>query len=442
MNNTDEFVNIMVNNREKLVDHISKEYSYNYLKSIFENIHAKKYTESFFSPADKYLYRLMTGNFNNSRYTMSSIDWLPSEELINGILLIAKQLKINYIDEIYAGHGILSSLLSLKTKSEDNITITAADSVECKNLCKKLNFMPIANRSPRDYQYYPQLNEKIPQMVISTFYPSDNYSIEQHKVFIDEIMETIISNHHQLIIIILPHSYNDLDEPLHNLVYDEKYSIFTQYIKAVDKYYEIHEFTKKYVPSNMIAHFIINKNLVTENNIQIANLLENVTIPANVNYFCKHIHFMKRIYDRYNSKLVKNIYNSYDHLKPFKFNSQFIRIYEISIQTEISNSIYIDWIYTIDEFLFWNKCIKMNLYFIFDHRIDFYSFYTQSIGIDNSEFRRNFNFPFWIKDIKKMYAYIYLNVIKKPEDWRSNRNSFNTIFDKINKQNCITLFGK
>ncbi len=119
MNPTNDFVSTLINNREKLVEKLAQNYSYQYLYEIFKEINNERNETIKIIPNDKKLYRILTGQFDASRYDKSSIDWIPSEEIIDGIMSIVKHYDIKHVEEIYSGLGLLSALLLKKKK--DNI---------------------------------------------------------------------------------------------------------------------------------------------------------------------------------------------------------------------------------------------------------------------------------------------------------------------------------
>ena len=138
MNATNDFISLLINNKEKIVDKLQQNYSYDYLIKIFSEINSERDNTIKILPPNKKLYRILTGQYNASRYDNSSIDWLPSSELVDGIISLAKHYNINHIEEIYTGMGILSALLANK---QSKINITAADTFENKNTCNKLNLI-------------------------------------------------------------------------------------------------------------------------------------------------------------------------------------------------------------------------------------------------------------------------------------------------------------
>ena len=437
MNSTNELISILINDRERIINKLIQDYSYDYLLKIFTEINLEKDKHIKIIPDDKRLYRILTGMFEGSKYNNSSIDWIPSEELVDGIISLAKYFNIKHIEEIYTGMGILSALLIFKNKE---ITITTADTFQNINTCNKLGLVSVAKRAVDDYQYYKQLNEQIPQMIISTYYPSNDFSMDKN--FIEEISNLINSDNHKIIIIILPFTFTALNDYFYFIAVNSQYSFYTYHIKALDKHFYIYDLLKKYYKSPMVAHLLIKNDPFIEHE-QITSIFGNAIIPSiEIDKKCNLAKILQYFYDKFPPKLIKYIYKSYDFTKPFVSHNKINEI--MKYYNKLKDAKHIPkYIFEIDEFLFWAKCVELNLFFIFENRYQFYDFYTQAISIKFSETRRNIgNFPQWISDLKTMYKYIYLETIKVPSNWKKNKHFFNKIFNDINDKNKKLIYDK
>ncbi len=434
MNLTNDFVSTLINNREKIVDKLEQNYSYDHLINIFSEINSEKDMTIKILPMEKILYRIMTGQFDASRYSRSSIDWIPSEELVEAIILIAKKYDIKHIEELYSGLGLLSALLA---KKESEIIITAADTFNNSNTCDKLNLYPIAKRNATDYKYYPLLNESYPDMVISTYFPDTSSNSEN--IFFSEISKLIYDMNHKIIMIILPNTFTMFYELLYYASMSDMYDIQTHHIKAVSKYHYVTDLLKKYYKSSMIAHILIRSDVLSINIEKTNSLLSQAIIPTkNIDTQCSLKKILQCCYDSLSPKFVKNIYRTFDH---HGANNEKITVLTdclISIK-KINTPQYI---YDMDELLFWIELVRQGLYFLFDRREDFFNFYTITKSMESSEIRRNNNFPYWIKTIDKIYAYLYLGIVSSKQEWRKNLYIFNSEFNKINIENKNMLVKK
>jgi hypothetical protein len=443
MNETNDFISTLINNRERIVDKLSQKYSYEYLLKIFSEINSEKDTHIKILPSDKRLYRILSGTFKASRYNNSSIDWIPSEELVDGILKLANYFNIEHIEEIYTDMGILSALLSTKTKK---ITITTADAFQNIKTCNKLGLVPIAKRTMSDYLYYKQLNERYPQMIISSYYPQNiltNIEENQNNIFVEEISNLISSNNHDIILILLPHTFTNFNDFFYHLTLNSQYVFNTFHVKALDKYFYIHDLVKEYYKSPMIAHLLIKKNLMMNCDKPIESIFEPAIISSKlIDTYCSFVKLLHLFYEKLSPKLIKYTYRNYNFDKPFMSNTKLREMAEY--YAILGNIINIpQYIYQTDEFLFWAKCVTKNLFFIFDDRLQFYDFYTQTISIKLSEIRRNLgNFPVWVSNLATIYMYIYMEIIKTPSNWKNSKKYFHKVFDEINAKNKKILYGK
>ena len=431
MNLTNDFVCTLINNREKIVEKLAQNYSYQYLHKIFTEINTECDQTIKIIPNDKRLYRVLTGQFEASRYNKSSIDWIPSEELVDGIISIIKHFGIKHVEELYTGLGILASLLS---KKDNTIEITAADTFDYIDTCNKFGFMKIAKRSACDYKYYEQIKVPYPDMVISTHYPEIPFLVDT-SVFFEEMIDLINSGNHKIIILILPNTCTIFYNTLYYFVASDKYKLYSYHIKALDKYFFIGDLMKNHYKSTMLAHILVRTD-VSDQLQPMDEIFSSAIIPTPIiDMHCNSLKLLVTFYCTLSPKLVKNIYRNYDVYKIF--NSQ-KKIKELTQNVfQLKNINVSQHIYDIDEFLLWAKCIQKNLFFVFNERLEFYNFYITVISVKNSETRRNIQFPQWIQTLDDMFIYIYLDTIKTTEDneWQASKSKFNSTFFAINNKN-------
>lgn len=437
--NTNDFINILLNNREKIVDNLIPNYSYGHLLKIFQQIDAEREENIEIVPKDRYLYRLMTGEYEGCRYDKSAIDWLPSEELVDGILKLAEHYRITSIEEIDTGMGILSKFLSEKNK---NIKITTADTFENIKTCNKLDLVPIAKRNAYDYRYYSQLNEPFPEMVISTYYPDFSVNeISNDCKYINEISELVKDNNHKIIILLLPYAFLEYHHLFYHITTQTQYTINSYYVKALDKYFSVMNLLKDHYPLGMVAHIFVRKNNGFDDNILLSYIFQNaICNNSSVDTHCKLVQKLIYFYVKVSFKLIKNIYQSYNFIEPNRNNKELSpTLTQLQFLVDVEKIIIPQYIYTMNEFIFWSECYTQNLYFVFENRVLFYQFYTEAIRMKISEIRRQINIPHWIRSRECMLKYIYLQTINYPGNWKNNKNSFDVIFDALNNKNKNAL---
>lgn len=430
-----EFKNVLLFERENIVKQLVKNYEYDYLLHLFNELGESKFYS--LVPDNKNIYHFMNGSFEKSKYTKSAISWLPSKELVDGIINLAQCFGIESIDEIYTEMGILSSLLMEK---KSKIKITTADTYENINTCEKLNLVPVAKRGAEDYLYYDKIGEKHPEMIISTFYPlnsqlSNPFIQNINHSFLKNLISTIKLAHHKIIIMILPQTYSLHYAHLPHFAINNKYHLFSYQIKAIDKFYSVKKLLGAiYQP--MIAHILIRYDLMSDSKYPIEKIFSDAIIPtAYLDTYCPSVKFFVSIYEKLPSKLINNICRIYD------FEDTFMKdeVGRISFyMTKYYNIQFPSYIYNISEFLFWCKSIdEKKIYYLFGNRMDFYHFYSTAINIDHDEMQGKWNFPSWIYTQIDKIIFVYLTIIhpKGCNEWKINRSAFESTIRAINQSN-------
>ncbi|XWV26636.1 putative orfan [Tupanvirus soda lake] len=437
MNATNDFIYTLINNRERIVDKLSQNYKYEYLHKIFSEINNEKDPTIKINPNNKILYRLLSGNYEASRYDKSSIDWIPSEELVDGIITLANHFDIKHIEEIYTGMGILSALLS---KKQNKIQITAADTFDNISTCNKLDIFPIAKRGVSDYKYYHQLKQPYPDMVISTHFFEN--SLEPDLTFVNNVLDLINSCNHKTIILFLPNTCTLLYENFYYLITSGKYKVYTYHVKAFDKYYYLANLMTDYYKSSIMAHILVKNDIAVHDSYLIdSSLIDSIfstaIIPVPIiDTHCIFYKWLVTLYKDVSPKLIKRIIDTFDIQKQLHNHTEIKNVIQNFISIKPYNIP--EYIYDIDEFLFWSLCVIKNLYFVFENRCQFFCFYTTVQSIKNSEIRQNINFPAWVRTLDNMYKYIYLDIVKNNSEanqWKNNRSDFYTTFNTVNEQN-------
>lgn len=432
-----DIIKILINNREKFVDKLFQDYSYETLLNLFAQIDSET--------DDKYLYKLLTGTCSKGIYDKSSIDWIPSVEVVSGIIKLCDYFKIEYIDELYSGMGILSALI-IKEANKDgkNIYITTADTFETLATCNKLGFVPIAKRNASDYIFYTQLLEPYPQMVICTKYYSFSESQQKKLNYLDEISDLVGSQNHNIIIIFTSFT-STCSDLFYHMAVNYNYFYKSYYIKAVDKYYFILQLMKKYYESFMVMHVFIKRDLFISNtnqNIVIDSIFEKAILPCSfINIGYTWAKWLELLYDMSSSKLVKSFYRDYDVAKSTQFNNLNELTSSIAVLKYYNFVRIPEYIFDSKEFFFWVKRIIVGSFYIFTNRNQFYTFYTQAINIDDPEIKKKI--PQWIKSINLKYDYIYLDTIEYSESpsWRTEQNIFNQVIKNIHIANKKVLIS-
>ncbi|XWV25666.1 putative ORFan [Tupanvirus deep ocean] len=430
MNATNDFISTLINNRERIVDKLFQNYGYEYLHKILSEINNENDPTIKIIPNNKILYRILTGNYEASRYDKSSIDWIPTQEIVDSILALADHFNIKYIEEIYTGMGILSGLL---LKKQNKIQVTAADTFDNISTCNKLDIFPIAKRGVSDYKYYNQLNQPYPDMIISTHFVEN--SLKPNFTFVDNILDLISSYNHKIIMLFLPNTCTLFYDNFYYLETTGKYKVYNYHVKAFDKYYYLANLMKDYYKSSILVHILVRGDIIHDSNT-IESLFSPAIIPVSViDKHCVFYKWLVSLYKDVSPKLIKRIIETYDVQKQLHNHTEIKNVIQNFISIKDFNIP--EYIYDIDEFLFWSKCILKNLFFVFENRYQFFCFYTTAQSIKNSEIRQNINFPSWVRTLDNMYIYIYLEIIKNSSNdrWKIYEVDFGLTFLSTNNKN-------
>ena len=414
----DELVNMLTTRRADIVEILKKNYSYSHLIEVFTSIEEDI---SNYELEEKNVYRYLSGTYPGSIYKGSCIDFIPSSELVTGLVEIAKFYKIGHIEEIYAGLGILSALM----KSQTNINITTSDTFTNPSICNQLNLVLIAKRGPSDFKYYEKLNEPYPEMIISSFYPSSHYEKDGCIIdFLNEISDMIQSAHHSIIVILLPYTFVTIYEMLHFVQLKGVYMVDHYYVKAIDKYFSLSKLLKHGI--GMMAHILVKREL--EHSVGL--MLDQAILPPALSW-CDRATLFKIMYDILPAKLIVSFYKQTDFTRPVTRDE--FNILSISEWVNINKIMIPPYIYAIDELFFWISRAKNQHYFVFRNRSEFYTFYVTSKICEKE------NYPAWIITQEMAYIYNYFDVISAPGNWKTNRKMFAELWEAQNKQNKKAL---
>lgn len=464
------FISSLIYNRENFARELFKNYTYDQLLSCFNIINddftvqgSKAISPHFANdnnnqieicPNDKYVYRLLTGKYFNSKYKNSSFNYIPSKELVDGLLSLIKFFKINYIEEIYAGMGLLSSLMKMENK---NLNIIASDTFTDISTCKQLGLFPIVNRNPKDFKYYEILNKEYPQMIISSYYPKTMNKYTDIKLkFVNQIFNLINNKKHKIIILLLPNTMTYIYNYFYQITLEGYYKIFTYHIKAIDKYFYINNLINDKYPSGMLIHIIIETKLLIDYNLtDIKHILGQAIIEHPIiDTQCNNLKIIKHIYYTFPHGVIKDIYTHCDLMKMMNNNllNEMLTLNEKYISLKIYVPQYIN---TIHELLIWNNLISHKIYIIFNNRKEFIDFinllessypeqlielkqYEKNLDLQYSEQitdiheKKNIYIPILLTK-NEIYTFLYMCIWNKPDDWKYDYKQFKKIFKEINE---------
>ena len=411
----EDFEQILTHSREKIAE---KAIPYETLYQIFSDIEG--------TSNDRNLYNLLSGF--QTKYFKSNINTIYSEELVDGLISLAKESGITSIEEIYAGMGILSSMLQ---KRSSGLKITASDLMLDNNCCEPLDLIPIAKRDPDDFRYYPELQEPFPEMIISSYYPKAN-----NDLFIQKISNLVKSNNHKVIVILLPYDFISLYDSFYHIEISNLYKVRTYHVKALDKYFAVFDLIRDSYKTPIMAHV-----LVKDRNLKVKSAMKSAIVESvSIDRHCYMVKWLNLFYNKFSKQLISSIYHElilptyqdYSLYKTFiNFTSTYVQILKVDAVPH--------YIYDVNEFLFWYKCFSRKLYFLFDSRAKFIDFHERCRTID--KVGRDGNLPGWLIDSNSKYIYIYLSVLEAEGRWGDSIIELQKVFKMINNQNQKKLFA-
>jgi len=420
-----ELVKLLLGNRKSIVDYYATGGAcYQEIHKMITQIEQDELeTYISISPEDKRIYRLLTGNFNlynidgksqENTHRNSTLNWLPGNDFFRVVAELVQVYNINYIEEIFAGLGLLSGVLK---RILIHVRVTASDNLDTPDVSEKLDYIKIAKRGPEDFQYYSQLNEPIPQMIITGHYPSNG----KYDNYLDQLSTLVQSELHGIIIIIYPIDLMQIYELLFYLSHEHPYRLHCGYFRGIDKYFSIGQLFHKYYPSTLMAALLVHENYLRLNPNP-NNIWKNTLIESQyIDYYPIKFSQFKLIYNFLPEQLVASIYQHTDLKKTIyggeNMNLQKILEYISNLQ---KLKIHVPkYFYKLEEFFLWSFCVLENgLPFIFINREQFLNFFhaCQNIG--------TYHFPQWINNHKLIYIYLYMDVLQLEGDWRTNPNTF------------------
>gem|GEM_PF-5280189 len=444
-----EFANIILNDRKKLLDFLLEHGSYDELKNILEVVNQGKDFNSLIKPSNKFIWRSLESNYENASYPCSTIDWLPTLELVDSVIRLAEYFSIGNIEEINCGMGLFVGMIR-KKYNDVKIKITASDLLQTEKKCDLLNFHPIARRDVSDFVYYEKLQHSQPEMII-VYYDREMASIASN---IKKLLDLIRSGKQKVILIITPNYYFDLYESFEYIETVLKtHNIESYYAKAFNVMFHISELFKKQHLSGMVIHTVIRKDIfIQTNQEEIKKIIsEGIFSDAHVNSHCMTERTFAYCYGYLSDKLIKNMYQKSDMMVPFGTDQTIISVLDNITQLKLKSILVIpEYIYTVPEFIFWSKCILEHSVYLQqngksenENRIKFLSVYiTITTFIEKHEYQPDD--PQWFinetmntpKDkfskVPIIYYYMKQNDDLKHTSWNRNLLQMISIFKKIN----------
>lgn len=406
---------ILKDDRDALPDFLKENCKYDYLKSLLREIEDINTNET---KQINMIISLFLGTFGLESNKQKAIYELPTEELLTILKYICEFLEINNIEELCAGQGILSHMLSHYLG--DNYTVNATDGfrwIETTsrkryyNVTKKLflnycldntvNFddklLIISWMPDKDIQDFHKLLEmKTPKNLVIIGCPTDKHIVE---------LRTKLKNL----------GYSGVNIPVKQLCYRD-------YFKD-----------NKYFPEDSCrsSMMFVTKEIEIE---KLNTLLLNIKLKYN-DCLCKKIDnisdkcILQDIIIRYidNFYLINELDNESKFKKILKYCKQLMKKGSITIPNYLEN---------YNEFMFWVKKALQSKYPLKIISRDKFKEYEGLITIlenDNglNELKEIDVLPDWIDSVTTAEKYIWLEYSNHSKKWKQTRNSFLTMFNTV-----------
>lgn len=427
--NIDLVVNTLKNNRFKIMDMLSDGYDWATINDIFLTI-AKS------DPDVDIVKLLITGKNDDCQQSTiwsqsnTSLQWLPSQELIDGLINIAVTLNVTIIDELYSPQGLVSALIKQKT---NKFNIMCADTFQQIETSCKLDLINISKRTAKDYEYYDKIMETIPEMVICTDYVAiDDFSKYGYGSYYNaEMVKLIDSNRHNIIVILASITFTEIYDYInYHKYYVDNYVINSYHVKAIDKHFLVNESIKIQYPSGMMAHIFIKKQIYTDCGQNINDIFSNAFLP--VNEIDTNVTFAKMYYiiDNYLSNLfVANLLNENKTDKQFHLMMKKVSRIGSILDKHSKNIIFCKHLHDLSELEFWIECIENNVYLHFESRLKFFNFYYNFIDKERK------NVPSFIRSSYEIVKFLYMKYINDGVLVDQSKDVIHTCMESLNNSN-------
>lgn len=371
---------ILVNNRETFIDFLKTNYTYENLLKIFNPINLCN-LKSLVPIENKFLYRIMTGTFTNSKYRNSVINWIPSREFISSLINLADYFKVDLLQEINAGLGVFSSLFKIEcTLLNKNIKIITSDSFTDSQTCKQLGFTTLVRKEINDFKYYNQLNINYPSMLIFSYYPHFE-SVDNDKNCINDLFDLLHSKNHKIIVFVAPIVFSAVYSIINNFALGD-YTYVPVPIKVISKHDEIFNYSNINHRYSTIAHIFVKKEsheLISKKTLY--EIIDPMIVKYNneipyIDTWPSKLFNIYKLYFCMSDPLLNDIYKLMFNINYNNENSDFKLLMKKISSCLLKLKCIPLFIETVNELKFWLLYFEKNFIFYFDSRNKFLDFFN------------------------------------------------------------------
>ena len=414
-----ELLNVLKNDRGNLVELLKTNYNYNYLQTKLLEI--EKSTDVIGIIKD-----LFVGKVGNESNKQLAIYELPTYELLTIIKFICDFIKINHVEEIASGTGLLSAMLKLHLDNNNNntISINATDGNRWIETAGQKKYFNVQSKLFLDYCL--NLDQSIfnNKLLIISWIPKNDMA---------DFIALIKNKKPKYLIIIGDMLDNIYYDKIFQTLRQNEYKFYGLPIKQIC--YKDHYLHNKYRSIKSSTVFATN-----DNNINVSNLLINIKTKYNSCLTDKttQITDMEIIQDlivkQYRHKFLLDNLTETTTKKLCK-ELNFLSNKKITIPKYIT---------TFNEYNFWFNKIRSGKYplAISDrNKFDEYLEYMMQLGQQNGiEILKNKGvLAAWVTTIDVAEKFIWLDFSTTNKKWKFSYDEFLIEFGEIRNSNLSNI---
>ena len=424
-----EFVNCMAFNRNAVIDIVCNDLNSQNTKELIDKCNDGTIIDGFndnftISPDNKYLLRLISSKYLNTKYPNTPIYYIPTKEFIEELNMFIYSNKITTVDFFGSEYPIIPAAL---TKINQNLKIDAMSVILGDKIFDNLKLYPITNRGLRDYDYYDQLGLKFPEMIII-----DEIYIEkvsEKKLY--NMMKKSYFNH--VVLITSAHTNNVLDLLFH-LKRNTNYNCRYIPINLIKPDSELKIILDGYYDYNTVMFIFSKKDL--NMNLNSKEFFNKISIDTDIDMFPTYMEIFSLIYVKYSKSLVSDIFKKIIE-KDYNKNEQYSFI--CAYKTIILSANEVHYIEKWNEFVFFIGRLANGFFPHLTSRIDFLDLMCYFDDVHKNKpllDRSGKMFPIWLTKAIDKFIYAYLTIVNYQDNgWRTSLKNMSNTWTIVNENN-------
>lgn len=403
-----ELYKIFKYDREKLVDFLKSNCSYDYLKDLLLDIqnHAKE-------DSINIIKELFLGRIGFETNKQKAIYELPTNELLTIIKFICEFINIKNIEELAAGQGLLSHMLKHKLGNSEEYVVNASDGnrwIETSSTSK----------------YYPVENKLVLQYCLD-----NNYDFSDKLLIISWLPSNDINDFIKLI---------EIKKPKYILLIGNNFSHVHQLFRNK---LSTNDYRQACIPVKQMSYQNNSSIVFATNNsdFDFTSLLLNIKLKYD-NCLCKK-RIKRTCKGVVQDVVVNKVGNKFKYLYEDLNDQEKVNKIAIALNYILKKNITIPkYLNTTNEFLFWlhkekHKKFPINI----KDRNKFKEYYSIYNKINSQgglgELIEKGVIPGWVQTIETAEKFLWLDFSTNDKKWKMSLAEFRTKFSSIQMRNGI-----